>query len=138
MRGQDEDARVRVTLDECAARVTRLRRVVAEAARPLRLGDLHRAVHEIPGENGLPGGRPESDRDVARGVAGRRLEAKPLVHDVVGVHEDRLTRLDDRHHAVGDALVLLVAPELPLFTAKTYPPFRNVGNPTAPHRPRLP
>src|SRR5206468_12010180 len=93
MRGQDEDARVRVTLDECAARVTRLRRVVAEAARPLRLGDLHRAVHEIPGENGLPGGRPESDRDVARGVAGRWLEAKPLVHDVVGVNEDRLARL---------------------------------------------
>src|SRR3989442_3387683 len=87
VRGQDEDAGVGVDLDERAPRGARFRGVVAEAARPLRLGDLHRAVHEVAGEDRLPRGRPEADRDVAPRVAGRALAAGAGVDRIVGDRE---------------------------------------------------
>src|SRR5437773_6473461 len=136
-RGQDEDAGVGVDLDERAPRGARFRGVVAEAARPLRLGDLHRAVHEVTGEDRLPRGRPEADRDVARRVAGRRLEAEPVVDRIVGVHEGRLARLDDRHHAVGDARVLFVAREPPLLASEDVARVRRLGQPAVAHAPRV-
>src|SRR5438105_13129224 len=118
--GQDHRARIRVTLDERAPRVARLGRVVAEAARPLGLGDLHRAVHEIAGEDSAPRRRREAHAHVAGRVAEPRLEAAVLRELEVAVDEQRLARLDHRHDAVGDASgfflagVVLVLPELPL------------------------
>src|SRR5206468_4038248 len=136
--GRHQEAGVGVDLDERAARVARPRGVVAEAARPLRLGDLHRAMHEVTGEDRVPRGRAEADRDVARRVSRRRLEAEPLVHGVVGLHEGRLARLDDRHHAVGDARVLLVPPELPLLAREDVARIRERRHPAVAHAPRVP
>src|SRR2546426_2159536 len=118
--GQDQRAGVGVALDKCAARGARPGRVVAEAARPLRLGHLHRPVHEISREDGLTGRGSETDADMARGVADRRLEAEMLVDFEIAVDEPRLAGLDHRHDAVRDAPrfllagIALVLPEFPL------------------------
>src|SRR2546427_5830413 len=79
VRGEDQRAAVCVALDELAARLGGLLAVVTEAARPLRLGPLNHAMHEVAGEDGVarPGRGPP--RDVVRRVADRRLEREPAV-----------------------------------------------------------
>src|SRR5207253_6196907 len=120
MGGQDQRAGIGVALDELAPRLGRLRAVVAEAARPLRLGHLHHAVHEIAGEHRGARARRQPYRDVARCVADRRLEAKPGIDLGRVADERRLTGGHDRQHAGVDAAVLvaaalvLVLPERPL------------------------
>src|SRR5262249_60115770 len=71
-------------LDERPARARGVLAVVTEAARPLRLGNLHDPVHQIAGEDGLPGLRPEPDADVTGSMARRGLEAEPRVDRVAG------------------------------------------------------
>src|SRR6266852_2708861 len=77
--GQDQRAGVGMAFDERTPCRARLGRVVAEAARPLGLGHLHRPVHEVTGEHGAAGGGREAHADVARRVADPRLEAEMLV-----------------------------------------------------------
>src|SRR5262245_12094144 len=92
---QDEDTRVDVALDELATGHCRALRVGAKPARPLGLGDLHRAVHEITGEHGVTGARRQTDRDVTRRVTRGRLETKPCIYGVTTVDQHRLTGFDD-------------------------------------------
>src|SRR5262245_23652017 len=54
VRGEDQHAGVGEALHERAPRRGGPRRLVAEAARPLGLGDLHHAVHEVAREHPLP------------------------------------------------------------------------------------
>jgi hypothetical protein len=76
VRGQDEHAAVGVLLEELLTRLAGPVAVVTEAAVLLRLGHLHRAVHEIPGEHCLPGRRRQPHGDVARRVPWRGLEGQ--------------------------------------------------------------
>ena len=105
-----------MALDEVAAGLGGALAVVAEATRPLRLGNLDDPVHEVAGEDGVPHTGRQPHADVARRVSWRRLEAEPGIDHVVGRHEPRPSRVDDGHHAVGDARVLLVPPVLPLLS----------------------
>src|SRR5215471_5240891 len=107
--GQDERAGIGVLLHERAPRRARLRRVIAEAARPLRLGDLHGPVHQIAREDRGACRSREADADVTRGVTDPRLEAQMLADLEVAVDEHGLSRLDHGHDAVGDAPRLLLA-----------------------------
>src|SRR5262249_36776472 len=111
--GQDEDPGVGIALDEFATSHRRALGVGAEAARPRGPGALHRAVHEVAGEHRLSRGRGQPDRDVTRRMTGGRLEAQPRTERVVTVDQHRLTGLDNRYHAIGDAQILLVPPVLP-------------------------
>src|SRR5436190_24165990 len=61
--GEDQRVGIGVALDEGAARLGGALAVVAEAARPLGLGDLDDPVHEVAGEHGLATARAEPHAD---------------------------------------------------------------------------
>ncbi len=94
---------VGVPLDERAPRVGRALTVVAEAARPLRLGHLDDPVHEVARED-ASGRRREPHADVARRVPGRRLEGGATDRSRASA-STRRARLASTMgtHAVGDA-----------------------------------
>src|SRR5687767_11972482 len=138
VRGQDEHARIGVALDEVAARGCGARGIRAEAARPLRLGHLHDSVHEIAAEHGAPGTRLEAHADVAGSVARRRLEAEPPPEGMIALDEIHLPVLHDGHDAVGDALVLLVTPVLPLLAGYDVAGAGEGRHPAPIDEPRIP
>src|SRR5215470_10608324 len=112
--GENQRAGIGVSLDERSPRPRRVLAVIAEAARPLRLGDLHDPVHEVTRKNRDPAVGLEPDADVTWRMTGRRLEAEPRIDRVARVDQCGPAGLDDRHDAVRDALVLFVVPVLPL------------------------
>ena len=144
MGGQDQGGGVGVGLDEGLAGLAGVDGIVAEAAAPLRLGDLDGAVHEVAGEDRFAGGRGQADGDVAGGVAGRGLEAQTGRDLVPGVDERGAAGLDDRRHAVGDAAGGLAAlggfprPELPLLAGNDVARLRERRHPASALEPRVP
>src|SRR5262245_13954166 len=83
--------------------------IPTELARPLRVIDLDRVMHDVAREAGLPVAVPEVDGDRARRVAGIVLDGEQWIGLVVDVDDYRTPRIDDRQHRIVERAVIDLA-----------------------------
>src|SRR6185436_6877185 len=88
VRTEHADARVGVALAEGATSLLGLLDVAVEVAAPARLGDLHRAVHEVAGDDRLGFAAAQAHADVAGRVA--RCGLQPDRIGQLVIHLDQL------------------------------------------------
>src|SRR5918995_7335500 len=100
MGGAEQRVAFGTILQELAARARRQVQVPTELARPVRVIDLDRVMHDVAREGRLLAAIPEIDGDRARRVARIVLKGEQRVGLVIAVDHYRLARLDNRQHRI--------------------------------------
>lgn len=84
-------------------------RVAAEAARPVRMKNLYRAVNGVGTEDGLSCAMEQTKPELPRRVSGQRDQGQAGSYVKSIVHKLCKASLDDRHDAVAEAAVIVKA-----------------------------
>ncbi len=101
MRGNQAEVFARGAFDEHATSGSRLRAIMTERTRPVRIEDLHRTMNRIAAEQQMLiriGGNLQAN--LARCVTRQRDDPPSVDNLVAGLHEAEKATLKDRQHAV--------------------------------------